>query len=209
MFPLQVVHEYTVEHGAYPSPLHYHHFPKSVCTSINEVICHGIPDNRELQDGDIVNVDVSCFLNGVHGDLNETYAVGTVDDDSKKLMKVLIHPLPYLPSAQPNISARVHVRVTVMLLLMTCLSNLAAVCKLQYMQHMLFYRATATALRATCVSQNVGYPSPRITTLPWLRNSPIHSVVIPGLLLPDRFHSVTETTFLNKARLLTWPQAWK
>jgi hypothetical protein len=85
---LQVVHDYTVEHGAYPSPLRYHHFPKSVCTSVNEVICHGIPDMRELQSGDIVNVDVSCMLNGAHGDLNETYVVGKVDDDSKKLIKV-------------------------------------------------------------------------------------------------------------------------
>lgn len=85
---MQVVHDFTVEHGAYPSPLRYHHFPKSVCTSVNEVICHGIPDARELEEGDIVNVDVSCFLNGAHGDLNETFAVGQVDSESKRLMKV-------------------------------------------------------------------------------------------------------------------------
>jgi methionyl aminopeptidase len=85
---LQVVHDYTIEHEAYPSPLNYHHFPKSVCTSVNEVICHGIPDVRELQNGDIVNVDVSCYLNGYHGDLNETYLVGEVDAESKKLTKV-------------------------------------------------------------------------------------------------------------------------
>jgi hypothetical protein len=85
---LQVVHDYTIEHGAYPSPLHYHHFPKSVCTSVNEVVCHGIPDMRELESGDIVNVDVTCFLNGYHGDLNETFTVGEVDDKSKKLIKV-------------------------------------------------------------------------------------------------------------------------
>lgn len=85
---MQVVHEFTIQHGAYPSPLRYHHFPKSVCTSVNEVICHGVPDIRELQNGDIVNVDVSCFLNGSHGDLNETFAVGQVDTESKKLMKV-------------------------------------------------------------------------------------------------------------------------
>eukprot|EP00892_Ulva_mutabilis_P010010 jgi/Ulvmu1/7381/UM036_0041.1 len=84
----RVVHDFIVERGAYPSPLRYHHFPKSVCTSVNEVICHGIPDRRELQEGDIVNVDVSCLLNGAHGDLNETFAVGQVDSESKKLMKV-------------------------------------------------------------------------------------------------------------------------
>lgn len=85
---LQVVHDYTIEHGAYPSPLRYHNFPKSVCTSVNEVVCHGIPDMRELEDGDIINVDVSCMLDGAHGDLNETFTVGSVDDASKKLIKV-------------------------------------------------------------------------------------------------------------------------
>ena len=69
-------HELTVEHGAYPSPLNYNCFPKSVCTSVNEVICHGIPDDRALQDGDIVNVDVTVFLDGVHGDTNATFFVG-------------------------------------------------------------------------------------------------------------------------------------
>lgn len=94
---MQVVHDFTVEHGAYPSPLRYHHFPKSVCTSINEVICHGIPDMRELQSGDIVNVDVSCMLGGAHGDLNETYTVGAVDAESKRLVKAC-HLCPQLLS---------------------------------------------------------------------------------------------------------------
>lgn len=70
--------------GAYPSPLNYYQFPKSVCTSINEVICHGIPDQRPLQEGDIVNVDVSVFYNGFHGDVNETYCVGECDEESKR-----------------------------------------------------------------------------------------------------------------------------
>ena len=87
---LQIVHDFTIEHGAYPSPLRYHHFPRSVCTSVNEVICHGIPDMRELQSGDIVNVDVSCLLDGAHGDLNETFVVGDVDEQSKQLIKVRI-----------------------------------------------------------------------------------------------------------------------
>ena len=63
----------------YPSPLGYHGFPKSVCTSVNEVICHGIPDDRPLVDGDIVNVDVTVFIDGVHGDTNATFLVGRVD----------------------------------------------------------------------------------------------------------------------------------
>ncbi|CAG9462337.1 unnamed protein product [Pedinophyceae sp. YPF-701] len=83
----RVVHEYAVEHGSYPSPLNYFNFPKSVCTSVNEVICHGIPDKRELEEGDIVNVDVTVYKDGMHGDLNETFAVGKVDDASIKLMK--------------------------------------------------------------------------------------------------------------------------
>lgn len=74
--------------GGYPSPLNYHSFPKSVCTSVNEVICHGIPDARELVEGDIVNVDVTAFLNGFHGDLNETFLVGECDEESKKLVRV-------------------------------------------------------------------------------------------------------------------------
>jgi len=81
------VHEATVERDAYPSPLNYHRFPKSVCTSVNEVICHGIPDLRELQDGDIVNIDVSVYKNGYHADLNETFLVGKVDEASLKLVK--------------------------------------------------------------------------------------------------------------------------
>ena len=84
----RVVHEYTVEHGAYPAPLHYFNFPKSVCTSVNEVVCHGIPDLRELKDGDIVNVDVSAILDGYHTDLNETFVVGNnVSKEKKDLVK--------------------------------------------------------------------------------------------------------------------------
>uniref|UniRef100_A0A7S4F4U4 Methionine aminopeptidase n=1 Tax=Chrysotila carterae TaxID=13221 RepID=A0A7S4F4U4_CHRCT len=83
----RVVHDVTIEAGAYPAPLHYHNFPKSVCTSVNEVVCHGIPDLRELQDGDIVNVDVSAVVDGMHADLNETFTVGNVADDKKALVK--------------------------------------------------------------------------------------------------------------------------
>ncbi|KAH7659502.1 Peptidase M24 methionine aminopeptidase protein [Dioscorea alata] len=83
----KVVHDATIAAGGYPSPLNYHFFPKSCCTSVNEVICHGIPDSRKLEDGDIVNVDVTVYYKGVHGDLNETYFVGQVDDVSQKLVR--------------------------------------------------------------------------------------------------------------------------
>ena len=85
-------HERAVEVGAYPSPLGYPGslapFPKSVCTSVNEVICHGIPDSRPLEDGDIVNCDVTLFKAGVHGDTNATFFVGDVDELSRKLTQV-------------------------------------------------------------------------------------------------------------------------
>ncbi|XP_052794097.1 methionine aminopeptidase 1D, mitochondrial-like [Mya arenaria] len=84
----RIVHELCLFHKAYPSPLKYKGFPKSVCTSVNNVACHGIPDNRPLQDGDIVNVDISVFFRGFHGDTSETFAVGTIDDDAKRLLKV-------------------------------------------------------------------------------------------------------------------------
>jgi methionyl aminopeptidase len=82
-----IVHEKTLAFGGYPSPLNYRGFPKSVCTSVNEVICHGIPDNRALQNGDIVNIDVTIFLDGVHGDTSVTFAVGEIDDYSKVLVR--------------------------------------------------------------------------------------------------------------------------
>jgi len=84
----RLVHEETLARNAYPSPLNYHNFPKSCCTSVNEVICHGIPDSYKLRDGDIVNIDVTCYLNGYHGDCSETYIVGDVDEAGRQLTKV-------------------------------------------------------------------------------------------------------------------------
>ena len=81
------VHKEILERGGYPSPLNYRGFPKSVCTSINEVICHGIPDSRQLRDGDIINIDVTVFLDGVHGDTSCTFLVGEVDDISTMLVR--------------------------------------------------------------------------------------------------------------------------
>jgi methionyl aminopeptidase len=81
------VHQLCIERNSYPSPLNYSGYPKSVCTSVNEVICHGIPDSRILQDGDIINLDVTCYIGGVHGDTNATFSVGDVDDESKHLIR--------------------------------------------------------------------------------------------------------------------------
>jgi len=82
-----IVHEAILEAGAYPSPLNYHGFPKSCCTSVNEVICHGIPDDRELKDGDVVNVDITVYLNGYHGDCSEMFVVGNIDQQGKALLQ--------------------------------------------------------------------------------------------------------------------------
>ncbi|MPV37480.1 type I methionyl aminopeptidase [Georgenia subflava] len=83
----RVGHEYLVDNGAYPSTLHYMGFPKSLCTSVNEVICHGIPDSTVLRDGDILNVDITAYVDGVHGDLNAMFEVGEVDEESHLLVE--------------------------------------------------------------------------------------------------------------------------
>lgn len=82
------VHDITVKRGAYPSPLNYHGFPKSVCTSVNDVVCHGIPSNRVLKEGDIINIDVTCLLEGYHGDTSATFFVGNVSPEARKLVEV-------------------------------------------------------------------------------------------------------------------------
>ena len=82
----RVGHEFLLDHGAYPSTLGYKGFPKSLCTSVNEVVCHGIPDDRPLEDGDIVNIDITAFIGGVHGDTDATYLCGNVDEESRLLV---------------------------------------------------------------------------------------------------------------------------
>lgn len=82
----EAVHEFIMSQDAYPSPLNYYNFPRSCCTSVNEIICHGIPDTRPLEEGDILNVDISVYKDGYHGDLNETFLVGKVADSSRKLV---------------------------------------------------------------------------------------------------------------------------
>ncbi len=84
----QIAHDGYIARGGYPSTLRYRGYPKSLCTSINEVICHGIPDDRALVEGDIVNVDVTIYLDGVHGDCSATFAVGEIDDHSAELVRV-------------------------------------------------------------------------------------------------------------------------
>lgn len=83
----RIGHEYLCDHGAYPSTLGYRGFPKSLCSSLNEVICHGIPDTTELIEGDICNIDITAFIGGVHGDTNATFCVGEVDEESRLLVE--------------------------------------------------------------------------------------------------------------------------
>ncbi|MFK5689841.1 type I methionyl aminopeptidase [Ornithinimicrobium sp. LYQ92] len=80
-------HEFLLDHGAYPSTLGYRGFPKSLCTSVNEVVCHGIPDDRELREGDICNIDITAYLGGVHGDNNATFLCGEVAEDTRLLVE--------------------------------------------------------------------------------------------------------------------------
>ncbi len=84
----RIAHEGYIRRGGFPSTLNYHHFPKSCCTSVNEIICHGIPDDRALLDGDIVNVDVTIYLDGMHGDCSATALVGNVDEAGRRLVAI-------------------------------------------------------------------------------------------------------------------------
>ena len=83
----RIGHDFIISHDAYPSCLGYMGFPKSLCTSINEVICHGIPDDRPLEDGDIINVDITAYYDGVHGDTCAMFEVGTIDEESHLLIE--------------------------------------------------------------------------------------------------------------------------
>ncbi len=83
----RIGHEFLIDHGAYPSTLGYRGYPKSLCASLNEVICHGIPDDTVVADGDIVNIDITAFIGGVHGDTNATFLAGDVDEESRLLVE--------------------------------------------------------------------------------------------------------------------------
>jgi methionyl aminopeptidase len=108
----EVVHEFLIDHGAYPSTLGYRGFPKSCCTSVNEVICHGIPDARPLEDGDLVKIDVTAYLNGVHGDTCATFFCGEVDEQGQLLTQrtreALVRAINAVrPGRQVNVIGRV------------------------------------------------------------------------------------------------------
>jgi methionyl aminopeptidase len=83
----RIGHEFLCDHGAYPSTLGYKAFPKSLCSSVNEVVCHGIPDARVIEDGDIVNIDITAFIGGVHGDTNATFLAGDVAEETRLLVE--------------------------------------------------------------------------------------------------------------------------
>ncbi len=83
----EIAHEFLVSQGAYPSTLGYRGYPKSICSSINEVICHGIPDDTKLLDGDIINIDITAYLDGYHGDSNQTFLVGSVKEEVRLLVE--------------------------------------------------------------------------------------------------------------------------
>lgn len=82
----QAIHEFVLSKGAIPAPLNYHGYPKSICTSVNHVICHGVPDSTVLRDGDIINVDVTCIVEGFHGDTSRTYFVGTPSEKARAIV---------------------------------------------------------------------------------------------------------------------------
>jgi methionyl aminopeptidase len=108
----RVVHEFLIDHGAYPSTLGYRGFPKSCCTSVNEVICHGIPDSRPLEDGDIVKIDVTAYIHGVHGDTCATFFCGEVDEHirllTERTQEALVRAIKAVkPGRQVNIIGRV------------------------------------------------------------------------------------------------------
>ena len=108
----RVVHEFLIDHRAYPSTLGYRGFPKSCCTSVNEVICHGIPDARPLEDGDLVKIDVTAYIGGVHGDTCATFRCGEVDEAgrllSERTHEALVRAMNAVrPGRQVNIIGRV------------------------------------------------------------------------------------------------------
>ncbi len=84
----KIAYDYTLSHDARPAPLNYHGYPKSICTSVNYCICHGVPDDTPLKDGDIINIDVTSYKYGFHGDTSATYVVGNVTEKAKEIIKV-------------------------------------------------------------------------------------------------------------------------
>lgn len=107
----EIGHEFLISQGAYPSTLGYRGFPKSLCTSLNEVICHGIPDDTVLEEGDIVNIDISAYIDGVHGDTNGTVGVGAISAEKDQLINVTKESMhrgirAAMPGRQVNVIGR-------------------------------------------------------------------------------------------------------
>lgn len=99
----EIVHDYTLKHGAIPAPLNYRGFPKSVCTSVNHVVCHGIPGSKKLSSGDIINVDVTSILHGWHGDTSRTFYVGEPKPRARKVVEVARNALEIgMATAKPG-----------------------------------------------------------------------------------------------------------
>ena len=99
----KLCHDFIVSHGAIPAPLNYNGFPKSVCTSVNSCICHGVPDETILREGDIVNVDVTCIKEGFYGDTSKTFYVGEVSDQAKALTDCAFNAMHKgIEAIQPN-----------------------------------------------------------------------------------------------------------
>ncbi|MCU0960210.1 MAG: M24 family metallopeptidase, partial [Pirellulaceae bacterium] len=104
----QLVHDYTLQHGHIPAPLGYQGFPRSCCTSVNDVICHGIPDKYVLQPGDIINVDVTTIVDGWHGDQSETFLIGEVSDTARAVTQCALDCLyAAIDALVPNCSVSV------------------------------------------------------------------------------------------------------
>lgn len=108
----RIGHEFLCDHGAYPSTLGYRGYPKSLCSSLNEVICHGIPDDTAIADGDIVNIDITAYIGGVHGDTNATFLAGSVDEESRLLVERTLEATmrgirAVVPGRQLNVIGRV------------------------------------------------------------------------------------------------------
>lgn len=87
----KLVHDFIISKNAYPSAIDFMHFPKSVCTSVNEVVAHGVPNSKVLQDGDYLNIDVTCYINGHHGDNSGMVLIGNVHPDIKRLVSTHTH----------------------------------------------------------------------------------------------------------------------
>jgi len=207
----QVVHEACIEYGAYPSPLHYYDFPKSVCTSVNEVICHGIPDRRKLEDGDIVNVDVSVFYKGYHGDLNETFVVGTASED-RYVVILCLYTMQRTPAHPPALVTAISVSLSSKRLIKTtheCLMKAIEYCrpgaKYREIGNIITKHAHAqnfSVVKAYC-GHGIGELFHCNPNVPHYANNKAVGIMKPG-------HIFTIEPMINQGTYKdrTWPDGW-